>query len=94
MDRKLIYGMNVASSKIAINPTEDTDPTVSNPDSPVHLYLNGAEPEAIRNILENSSLSLDMDIKHMVHLMMNEPQDGTGFAQMAGIIEERISSSS
>jgi hypothetical protein len=91
MNRQM-YNDNISCSRILLKPDGHARLVSSNPDSLSHLYGTGEVQDGMRSVREKALLSPGLSIKEMVDLMMQEPQDGIGFARLAGIVEERISS--
>ncbi|HWS84467.1 MAG TPA: hypothetical protein VN207_09440 [Ktedonobacteraceae bacterium] len=98
MDINVLIGNNISFSKIPFKSPKpkklrETSQIISNStNSYTYPYSTRESEGVIESPPEHTTpSSSDLDIKHLVDLMMSEPQDGIGFAQTAGIIEERIS---
>ena len=94
MNINILVVNNISSSSIPFKYLKSkklrgTSHIIENSPNSYSHSCSSKEPEGtIESLSENSS---DLDIKQMVNLMMSQPQDGIGFAKLAGIIEERIS---
>ena len=88
---KQIYNANVSYSKIPLKLKDSSRSASSNPDSLFHCYGTTEVQDEMGNVRGKVEISQNLDIKRIADVIKCETQDGIGFAQLAGTVEEQNS---